>query len=109
MLETAYSRACRKAKRVSWKTFTTRVENAADMAKLNKILKKAPNHQIGMFKKDDRSMCTTPEETLDLVCDKNFPGSIPRKTPSEELEDIINLSTLKGDFTPLSADLETMI
>ena len=35
---------------------------------------------------------------------KKIPGSIPRKTPNEELEDIISLSTLKGDFTPLSAD-----
>ena len=49
-------------------------------------------------------MCTTQEETLDLVCDKNFLGSIPRKNPSEELEDIRRLSTLKGDFIPISAD-----
>ena len=103
MLETAYSRACRKAKRVSWKTFTTGVENAADMAKLNKILKKAPHHQIGMLKKDDGSMCTTPEETLDLVCDKNFPGSLPRKSSREEQDDIRKLSTLKGEFIPASA------
>jgi len=104
MLETEYSRKCRKAKRVCWKQFTSDVENAADMAKLNKIFKKAPQQKIGMLRKANGSMCNSPEETVDLLCEHNFPESQPEIKPEVQTQIIKTLDQHFGRFKANTAE-----
>jgi hypothetical protein len=46
------------------------------MAKLSKILRAKPSSKLGLVKKPDGSLCTSPEESLATMLWEHFPGSV---------------------------------
>jgi hypothetical protein len=49
-------------------------------------------------------MCASPEDTLDLICKHNFPGSEPAKSEEDTIADINTLSDKIGEFPAISED-----
>jgi hypothetical protein len=52
------------------------------MAKLSKILKSKPSNKLGLVRKPDGSLSTSPEESLETMVSKHFPGSIVTDNPT---------------------------
>jgi hypothetical protein len=52
------------------------------MAKLSKILKSKPSNKLGLVRKPDGSLSTLPEESLETMVSKHFPGSIVTDNPT---------------------------
>jgi hypothetical protein len=46
------------------------------MAKLSKILTSKPSNRLGLVRKSDGSLSTSPEESLETMVSEHFPGSI---------------------------------
>ncbi|XP_048484155.1 uncharacterized protein LOC105391530 [Plutella xylostella] len=73
---TEFNRELRKAKRQSWRRFCEEVKSAPHVAKIKKILSKSPSANLGLLKRPDGTFTESPEETLRLLAQTHFPGSL---------------------------------
>jgi hypothetical protein len=55
------------AKKTRFKEYVREVETLPAMAKLSKILRAKPSSKLGLVKKPDGSLCTSPEESLSTI------------------------------------------
>jgi hypothetical protein len=62
--------------------FISQVETLPVMAKLSKILKSKPSKKLGLVRKSDGSLNTSPEESLETMVSEHFPGSIVTDNPT---------------------------
>ena len=79
----SFFKACRKAKRESWKKFTCEVDSSKKMALLNRILKSNQHNKIGLLKNREGSWSKNVEESLDILLDIHFPESVPFKADDD--------------------------
>ena len=79
-------KAIRRAKRQSWKEFLGSATDSAAIARISRILQNKQNHQLGMLRKEDGIMCSTPEESLTLLVDEHFQGSVEDHEDDESLD-----------------------
>ena len=70
----AYKKEVRKAKRNSWKSFCSDIEDTAEVSRLRKIMTQS-KHSIGYLQKPDHSWTESSKETLGLLMDTHFPDS----------------------------------
>ena len=89
-----YSRQLKREKRASWKEFAEEQKTPANAALFHKIVRGKTNQTLGLIKKDDTTMCQSPEESLAKVIDTHFPGNL--ETFISETADT-NPITLVGD------------
>jgi hypothetical protein len=68
------------AKKIIFQEYVREVETLPAMAKLSKILRAKPTSELGLVKKPDRSLCTSPEESLATMVQEHFPGSVVTDT-----------------------------
>jgi ribonuclease HI len=73
----------RMAKVESWQSFCTEADSSKELARLNKILQRNVNRSMGLLRRQDGVIATSPEESIDILLDEHFPGSIP----SDDLND----------------------
>lgn len=73
---TEYNRALRKAKRDSWRRFCEDVESVSEAARLQKIMAKNPINPMGSIKKPTGEFTNTGKETLEVLLETHFPGSL---------------------------------
>jgi hypothetical protein len=64
------------AKKTRFQEYVRELETLPAMAKLSKILRAKPCSKLGLVKKPDRSLCTSPEESLATMVREHFPGSV---------------------------------
>ena len=62
-----------RAKRAAWREFTSEVNSIPDAAKVNKVLNSNPTHDVGLLKKRDGTMCTSSEDTVNVLLEEHFP------------------------------------
>ena len=82
----ALKRAVRRAKKESFRTLVRETENAAAMAKLNKIMDGKMSHPLGFVKTPQNTITTSTQETLNVMIREHFPGSTPILEPGEDRE-----------------------
>ena len=104
LLHNAYKSACKKARKESWKLFTTGVENISGMARLSKIMKGQPRYEINMLEKEDGTQTESPAESMDLIMDQNFPQSEQAPVKDFLVDEMRGKSQQKGTFTPEGKD-----
>jgi hypothetical protein len=63
-------------KKTRFQEYVRKVETLPAMAKLSKILRAKPCSKLGLVKKPDGSICTSPEESLATIVREHFPGSV---------------------------------
>ena len=71
-----YKRAIKKAKKQSWQSFCSDTSDSSGVAKLTKIINAKDNKALGLLSHDDGTYTASPEETVDLLMNTHFPGSI---------------------------------
>ena len=71
-----YKKAVRKAKKDSWKRFCDSTESTSEMARLAKIMRYHPKFSLGLIRNPNGNMSSTPEESLELLTNATFPGSV---------------------------------
>jgi hypothetical protein len=69
------------AKKTRFQEFVGKVETLPAIAKLSKILRARPSSKLGLVKKPDGSLCTSPEESLATMVREHFPRSAITDTP----------------------------
>ena len=69
-----YKSAMQKAKRTSWYKFQEEVKSLRDIARLNNVIKRLPRTEVGLLKNTNGEYTNTPEESVDLLMNKCFPG-----------------------------------
>jgi hypothetical protein len=74
------------AKRTKFQEYVSEVETLPAMAKLSKILKSRPSNKLGLVRKPDGLLSTSPEESLETMVGEHFPGSIVTDTPTVPLQ-----------------------
>ncbi len=77
-------RELRRSKSKTWKDFCTNTKNVTETAQLNKLIHKKENRSIGLMKLDDGTETSNPVETLNLLLDVHFPGSLTMDSTNEE-------------------------
>ena len=70
-----YKRELKKAQRSSWRLFCDKMEDVSETSRLRKILSTNPTN-IGYLIKPDGSWTDSSEESLKLLMDTHFPGSL---------------------------------
>ncbi len=70
-----FTKALRKAKRTDWQQFCNEAGDPKKAALINKIAKTRVNHTLGILRRDDGTMCQSPEESIGRLMDTHFPGS----------------------------------
>lgn len=73
---TGFNKELRKAKRRSWGKFCAMITGTAHVARLHKILARAPPSQLGLLRNPDGTFTHDAEETLKLLASVHFPGSV---------------------------------
>lgn len=73
---TNYNKEIRKAKRKTWKSFCESIESTPETAKLQKVLSKDHSNGLGNIRKADGSFTVDTTETLEVMLETHFPGSI---------------------------------
>ena len=99
---TKFKKAIKTAKRDSWHSFTSDVEETAGVGRLRKILSSDPK-MPSFIMKPDSSWTSSPKETLEILLDTHFPGSTnqsdhslsSRNTNNEIVPKHINSETIK--------------
>lgn len=79
----AFGKSVRKAKRSSWKEFCMSAMDPKGMALLNKALQTNSSHSVGLLRKPDGSFTRRPSESINLLMNSHFPGSVPCKRVPE--------------------------
>ena len=91
-LQRKYNKALYKSQRNSFQDFVKETESISEMSRLNKILTKAKSRQVGMLRKPNGDMCTTPLESLNVLAEKCFKLSRPAESTNvDEEEDDLNM------------------
>jgi hypothetical protein len=73
---TEYNNEIRKSKRKSWMLTCENINSTPVVARLQKTLAKDHSNELGNLKRDDGAFTKTPRETLDLMMETHFPGSV---------------------------------
>ena len=76
-----YKYEVRKAQRNSWKNHEDSIDNPQKMAKFNKLVKNACFERVGLLKKPDGFYTKDSQESVALLLNTHFPGSVPLKGP----------------------------
>ena len=76
-----YNKACKKAKRRSWRQFIEGTDSFLKTAALGRLLKRAAYHEVGLLKDSGGEECG-PEESLNILSSEHFPES--RTEPTGE-------------------------
>src|SRR5438093_10214411 len=66
----------REAKVKSWQTYCSDANSPKELARINKILKRNINRTMGLLRRRDGAIATSPEESVDILLDEHFPGSV---------------------------------
>jgi hypothetical protein len=78
LLRNELTNMIKKAKKDSWRSMVSEVEDLAGMARLVRIFKKSPRHQVGLLRDPATGNFTkTPEDSVNLLMDTHFRGSRP--------------------------------
>jgi ribonuclease HI/retron-type reverse transcriptase len=74
--------AIKSAKVISWQNFCSDAGSgeegsSRDLARLHKILQRNKNQTLGLLRRNDGEMASSPEESIDTLLDEHFPDSVP--------------------------------
>ena len=69
-------RAVRKAKSNSWRKFCSEIPDEKNMAHLTKVIRRIENRNLGILKDSTGHMCKGLEESMKILLDTHFPGSV---------------------------------
>ena len=100
----AYFKAVRRAKRKKWQEFCNSIENAANMAKLNRVIGGNNKKTLGLLKHPDGTPTRSIDESIELAMRTFFPGSTLVQHNSDEPE-----STVRSDKILYDLSFETFI
>ena len=92
---TEYNLELRRSKRATWRSFCEGINDLPSTARLQKVLAKDHSNGIGFLQKADASFTENRKETIGLLLETHFPGSIV----IESQEDSRNGSD-EVDYTP---------
>ena len=81
--ENAYKKAIRKAKRASWKKITSSVQNTAEMAKFCRGAFRRQRVALGLVKRPNGQLTTSPEESSKVIINALFPNSTEMQARAE--------------------------
>lgn len=70
-----FKKAISEAKRAAWRNFTESVDGLPEICRLQRLLRKDNNSQLGFLKLPSGEYTTDNGETLDHLMDVHFPGS----------------------------------
>ncbi len=70
-----YSKALRRARRKDWQQFCNDASDPKKVSIINKIVKCRDRVSLGILQKADKTLCESPEESIDTLLDVHFPGS----------------------------------
>ena len=74
-IQKKYKKACRRAKRRSWRYFLETTPDETKMATVDKIINRKNQNKISTFLKDDGSTTQPGKETLQLLLNTHFPAA----------------------------------
>ena len=92
--EKEYKRLIEKTKQQDWRDFCDKLENTAEIARLQKIMKKGKLNDIGTLVKDDQTYTSTKEDTLEELMTKLFPDCSSLEQDIDEIDEQIERSPL---------------
>lgn len=73
---TLYNKELRKSKRKHWRSFCESIEKTPDASKLQKVLSKDHSNGLGNLRKTDGNFTADNNETLKIMMETHFPGSV---------------------------------
>ena len=79
LLRKEFSRGVRRARRESWKTFSSNPDDIIDMAKFSRSVFRGKANSVGLLKGADGETALGPDETLDILLDNFFKNSKPNR------------------------------
>ena len=74
---TEYNKEIRRSKRRDWRFNCENIESIPVVSRLQKVLSKNHSNGLGVLKNKDGSFTANTKETLDVMMQVHFPGSLP--------------------------------
>ena len=90
-----YNKACKKARRRSWRQFIEGTDSFLKTAALGRILKRAAYHEVGLLKDSEGRECG-PEESLNILSSEHFPESQTEPTREGPRPDRLRKEDIMG-------------
>ena len=106
-LRREYKKSIKKAKADGWKKFTSEIKHPSDVSKLIKSFNNSKNNTLGLLKNKDGKFSDNPEESLNKLLNKKFPGhtAIPEtdsmdwsKTKNSRLDNTFTIKKVRAAF-----------
>ena len=108
----AYSHLLRKTKRSEWQKFCNETTDHTKMARLVKIIKNAEQQTLGILKRNDGTMSSDPQETLEILLQSHFPqcGNVAYDDPSNPNRQVHHgqLNDSRVDFISVESIRQTI-
>lgn len=82
-----YKRELRKAKRSAWKRYCEEINDASQLSRLNKVLALDNKAKLDVLKTHMGNFTESADETLDLLIETHFPGSVLVPRHATEVEE----------------------
>ena len=73
---TAYNKVIRKSKRASWRSFCESLKELPGITRVQKVLSKNNQGNLGLLKRNDGIMTTSVTDTLDTLLQAHFPENV---------------------------------
>ena len=77
-----YNHEIQGAKKNNWKKFCSDMDNIAEGSRIHKIISKEHKNKIGSLRRSNGSHTMNEKETLELLNEVHFPGSVPISSTS---------------------------
>ena len=90
-----YKSKIKRAKKKAWQTFCEDADDAKKASHVYRVIQGRVNQTLGLMKKDDGTLCTSPGISLMHVVDTHFPGN--RLCAPEEVETNRSVSIHSND------------
>ena len=96
--------AIRKAKKLSWRTFTEKTDTIQEMVKVSKAILQQRAPKLGHLLKPDGAYTQDPGEILDTLLDAFFPGSQELRREDNPILDPVKQYEIQNLITPLKLE-----
>lgn len=101
---TNYNIEIRRSKRKNWRHMCESIDSTPETARLQKVLSKDHTNGLGTLKKNDGSFTENTQETLELMMETHFPGSLPCSSDQTSTFSLSNGSDMSNEEASDLAD-----
>ena len=98
----------KRAKKIAWKRFCEEAEDPKAVCHVNRVIQGRVNQTLGLMKRNDGSLCSSPEISLIQVVNTHFPGNRLTAPARDDPNRTVNVHSGEASFITEEAATEAL-